>query len=257
MNYTNEEEEKTGLSNEVRETISSNGGKQMRKKVSKYVMVIVLVAILLEAVFTVALFASNRKQAETIKAQQATIDEQNADAFVAETISAETGIKVLTEDMKMIGELATVEYLYTDAAHFTDSKQIKGFNIPFTKKSVLARWNGTIKAGIDVEKVAISADDDKKVITIQMPKAEILSNEVDDESFETLDEDDGLFNKVTVDDTMEIIGDTKDNMEKRAANAGILEEAEANAKELITQILEADETIRENYKVEFEVIEEE
>lgn len=229
----------------------------MKKKASIIIGLIVIILLVAETITVYAVYANSQKKDDKIREQQEIIDEQNSETFVAEEIGAETRIKVLTEEMDIIGELSTVEYLYTDATHFTDARKIKGFKLPLTKKSVLAKWSGTIKAGIKVEKISITEDEKEKIIIVTMPHAEVFSNEVDEDSFETLDEDDGFFNKVTVDDTVNLVEDTKDDMNRRAISAGLLEKAENNAKQIITDFLQVDENIKDNYKIEFEIIDNE
>ena len=55
-----------------------------------------------------------------------------------------------------------------------------------------------------------------------MPNAEILSHEIDNNSIETLDEKDGLFNPVKVEDVRQFDTVSKDAMEDRAIENGIL-----------------------------------
>ncbi|HIT64986.1 MAG TPA: DUF4230 domain-containing protein [Candidatus Ventrimonas merdavium] len=62
----------------------------------------------------------------------------------------------------------------------------------------MAKWEGTIKAGIEITDITAEVDETNKVITVYLPKAKILSHEIDDESFETLDEKAGLFNPIEV-----------------------------------------------------------
>ena len=57
-------------------------------------------------------------------------------------------------------------------------------------KSFIAKWEGSIKAGIDISKVIVEKDDME--IVIYIPKAEILSHEIISDSIETLDEKDGI-----------------------------------------------------------------
>lgn len=101
----------------------------------------------------------------------------------------EVDISVINASIQDIGELATIEYLYTNAGKFEDPKELFGKEVPFeiTTKSFIAKWDGTIKAGIDISKVVAEENKISKEITIYIPKAKILSHEIDDESVETLD----------------------------------------------------------------------
>ena len=67
-----------------------------------------------------------------------------------------------------IRELATVTYAYTNMAQFENSNDFYGVKIPFTTKSFILTYDGTIKAGVDLEaaEVAISGD----TVTVTLPE---------------------------------------------------------------------------------------
>ena len=122
------------------------------------------------------------------------------------------------------------------------------------KKSFVAKWDGIIKSGIKVEEIIVEINDTKKEIVIHMPKAEILSHEIDDDSIETLDEKDGLFNPVKVEDVRQFDAVSKEAMEERAIENGILEKASENAKEIIEKLVNDDVVQEQGYIITFEEI---
>ena len=63
---------------------------------------------------------------------------------VYEEASKEVDIRLINSEIQNIGELATIEYMYTDAGKFEDPKSLFGKNIPFTTKSFIAKWDGVI-----------------------------------------------------------------------------------------------------------------
>ena len=73
-----------------------------------------------------------------------------------------------------------------------------------------------------------------------MPNAEILSHEIDNNSIETLDEKDGLFNPVKVEDVRQFDTVSKDAMEDRAIENGILDKALKNAEDIIEKLVNSD-----------------
>lgn len=173
---------------------------------------------------------------------------------VYEEASKQVDISVINAEIQDIGELATVEYLYTDAAKFEDPKKLFGKELPFefTTKSFVVKWDGVIKAGVDITQVTEEADDTEKKIVVKLPKAKILSNDIDDDSVEVLDEKDGLFNSIKVEDVKSFDAVSKDDMEQRAIDQGILEKASQNAKEMIEHLIQNDVTEESGYTVEFE-----
>lgn len=189
-------------------------------------------------------------------------DIKKYEAIVADlqtvTLQKEDGPKIdlalIKSELKDIGELATVEYLYTDAGRFEDPKKLFGTNIPFTTKSFILKWNGVIKAGIDITRIIPSIDDTAKEIIIHMPEPTILSHNIDDETVEVLNEKDGLFNHVTIEDIIEFNMSSKEDMERRAIDNGLLIKASDNAKSIIEKIVYNDVVKEAGYTVKFETI---
>ncbi|WP_075680636.1 DUF4230 domain-containing protein [Roseburia sp. 831b] len=189
-----------------------------------------------------------------IKKLEGEVDRLSDPVAVYEEASKQVDISVINAEIQDIGELATVEYLYTDAAKFEDPKKLFGKELPFefTTKSFVVKWDGVIKAGVDITQVTEEADDTEKKIVVKLPKAKILSNDIDDDSVEVLDEKDGLFNSIKVEDVKSFDAVSKDDMEQRAIDQGILEKASQNAKEMIEHLIQNDVTEESGYTVEFE-----
>lgn len=174
--------------------------------------------------------------------------------IVVNPIAPEIKLDVIKTDLKEIGELATVEYLYTNAGIYEDVHNFLNIDIPFTKKTFTMKWDGVIKAGIDVNEIDIVENKEEKSLLVTLPKARILSHTPDRESVEVLNEKDGLFNRVHVEDQTAFESVCDNEMEQRAIENGILDKAQENAKNLILNFLEDIPSIVESeYKIEFEV----
>jgi hypothetical protein len=106
--------------------------------------------------------------------------------------------KEIEGKMQEISDLATYKYGYTNTASQESNLKIKNWNIPFTTKRFLVRYDGEIKAGVDLSKVSVSVTEN--LIEISMPKAAILSHEIDEKSLEVLDETKNLFNRIQIED---------------------------------------------------------
>lgn len=159
----------------------------------------------------------------------------------------------IVDEVQSIGELATVKYIYTDMGKFEDTQQFQGYDIPLTTKSFILSWNGTIKAGIDASEIGLDVDEASKTILVRIPSAKILSHETDESSVRVFDESNNVFNPITLDDYSTFFATSKSEMEQRALDSGILDEAIENAESVILRILESDETISSLYTVSFEV----
>lgn len=170
-----------------------------------------------------------------------------------EAIPTINSIQVVN-DIQSIGELATIKYIYTDMGKFENTQQFKGYDIPLTTKSFILSWNGTIKAGVDTKEITINVNEDNKTILVHIPKATILSHETDENSVEIFDENNNIFNPITLEDYNSFFAESKLEMEQRALDNGLLDEAIENAKNVISQILTSDENIKNLYTINFELI---
>lgn len=230
------------------------------KRNKRKIMIVVIVAIvLLVTIFSIFIKGYNSakgKYEDKIAKLEEEIERLSDPVAAYEEASKEINIGVINTQIQDIGELATQEYLYTDAGKYSDPKQLWGMDVPFTTKSFIAKWDGCIKAGVKVEKITAEIIEANKEIVVHIPKAEILSHEIDEDSFETLDEKDGLFNPIEIDDIREFDAMSKEAMEKRAIENGILDKAFENAKDIIYKLINTDVVVEQGYNIRFEVIEE-
>ncbi len=242
-----------------------NRGESQLHSSSRYKSMLIKIAIIIAvllAVVSAIFFKGYASAAEKYESIIQELEEENkrlsAPPVVYEEVSEGVDIGLINAEIQDIGELATVEYLYTDAGKFEDPKELFGKEIPFsfTTKTFIAKWDGRIKAGVDISKVTAEVHDWNKKIVVHIPKAEILSHQIDDESIETLDERDGLFNPIKIDDIREFDAVNKDAMEQRAIENGILDKAFENAKSIIYKLVNTDVVEELGYTVTFEVMEE-
>lgn len=223
--------------------------KMIKWGISLVVLIVVILAIFFKG------YSNATKKYEDIVADLKQQIEELSDPVAPYTVATkEVTIDLIESEIKDIGELATIEYLYTDAGKFEDAKQLFGLNVPFTTKSFIAKWDGIIKAGVKIDQIIVEINDANKEIIIHIPNAEILSHEINNDSIETLDEKDGLFNKITVGDTREFDAVSKDAMTERAIENGILDKAFENAKEIIGKLVNNDVVQEQGYIIKFEVI---
>jgi hypothetical protein len=227
----------------------------LRKLKRSLIGVLVLVCLFAAAI-AAAWFSGHshaRRQAETDKELTIRVDE--VEDTVPTPTDPEINLQILYSEINDIGELATVEYLFTDAAKYSESMQYDGWDIPFTEKSFVLKWNGVIKAGVDLKRIRITVDEENKNITVSMPAAKILSYEVDNDSIEVLDERDNIFNSISVDDKTRFDATTEDAMKQRAIKNGLLNKAQENAEVIIKRLLTTDPAIGSRFHINF-IIEE-
>ena len=223
--------------------------KEVKSK-AKLIIFLVIVIVILSLILGIVILnhRTNKYKAEAKKAK-AEVQEMLDEAVLLEKVSKTITTEEIESTMEQIGELATIEYIYTDAGKFEDSNQIKGFNIPFTKKSFIIKWSGTIKAGINLEDVKTEIDEGDKKITVYIPESEILSHTHDPNGFEILDESNNIFNPIEVDDVNTFTVDNDRFTEQKAIDKGLLEKADANAKAIIENSILSNAIVSENYEL--------
>lgn len=145
----------------------------------------------------------------------------------------EVTTRYITGKLDDIGELTTQQITYSA------EQSVEEGTIPFiTKKGFTMKYNATMKAGIEFEKMAIANKKEKVIVTI--PHAKVLSNQVDAKSIEFVDEKNALFNWKTEEDVADALAlaeaDVEDN--PTVDYEELLERADKHAEELIHKLLD-------------------
>ena len=115
------------------------------------------------------------------------------------------------------------------------------------------KWNGTISAGIDMSEVSISTNKAGNKLIVTVPSVKILAFTIDKESFVLLDEQNNLFNPISLEDLLELDVEIEEKMKSRALDNNLLRTAQNNVKLLILDVLRSDPTIGSFYEIDFKV----
>ena len=146
----------------------------------------------------------------------------------------------LEEDLKSIGKLETQEYTYTLVRSIEDPPK-KLFNlikIPFTSRKVVFTCSGTLIAGIDFENVKIDKNDTAKIITVILPRADELSNNIDLNSCQVYDERTGLFaGSYNLSDYVSELAECEEEGRRKAKEHDIFTKADNQAKILMDNLI--------------------
>lgn len=223
------------------------------KRKTTFITIVSILAILLVAILIISFVLKSYQN--KINEMADLIEQYEAKAAVYEKASEEVSFAVLEASIQDVGKLVSAEYLYTDVGKYEDVKQVWGVDVALTKKSFLVKWSGVITAGIDLSKASITANELNKSITVSLPKAEIISHDPDNESFETIDEKSGLFNPISVDDVRKFDLVSETSMIERAISSSLLDRAEKNAELIISEMINSNPQIQENYSVKIEFVE--
>ena len=178
------------------------------------------------------LLEKEKEQESVQKAEPAESSEKKV--FLKDiTLTGET----IQSGLRDIGKLCTAEYYFTHVETFESQIDLFGLKIPGTKSSYVYSYDGKILAGVDFTKITVDKDDRSKTILISFPEAEIISTEIDQDSFTLYGEKKGLFNPFEVEDFALSQSDMVRMEEERALNDGLLKRAEENAEQILSNFL--------------------
>ena len=149
---------------------------------------------------------------------------------------------IIANKLSDISELSILEYRYKNAASLDrDSNTLKFFksdiDIPFTEKRLIVTYEGIVKMGPDMSQAQVEMDGKK--VKVAIPHSKILSHELDEDSFEYLLQDSGLFNPLKPEDDGALRKEQKGVIEKSIEENGLLDEADQKAKEQVTNFFAA------------------
>ena len=221
----------------------------------KNVILVLIIVLMIKLIFGPKSFSAT---AETIKAAfLKTLDTKNMEevstevtgkVIQTETKLTETTVKEVTQKAE---KMVTQEVEYEKIGHLTKSKKVLGKNIPLTKDDILFTFKATIYIGVDLEKAEYEVDNEKKVISITLPEAEIIAHEVDDESFEYHTIKDSFLTSSSMDEYMDEVAKLKNKKETELIEEGkIFEETTQQAESILERLLLMNDDTKE-FKVEF------
>ena len=147
------------------------------------------------------------------------------------TISSE----LIASRLTGISELASLEYAYTNVGKFENQQNFYGWKVPLTTKNFIITYDGVMKMGIKGEGIKIDVKDNKIIVSV--PDAEILSHEIKEDSVELFDQSQSIFNQILITDYTSFASDRKKDMEQKAIDNGLLEDAQERAKEQLALLI--------------------
>lgn len=135
-----------------------------------------------------------------------------------------------------IAELSTEEYVFTNIGKFEeDAYKLFGWNVPFTDSNFLVSYDGVVKAGVkDFSAIKVDVDDAEQVVRVSIPKVEVTSASIDQDSVVPYDQSLNPFNQITVEDTAGFFAAETKVAEDKAVELGLLDRAQDRVEELMT-----------------------
>ena len=144
-------------------------------------------------------------------------------------VRTETKLALVDRQLSYCQELVTAKYRYSDIITLKKSSG-------FAKSYSIIKYTGLIRAGLaDITDVSYSVSLDGKTITLSVPAAEILGNEVVSQG--VFDEKQSVFVPISTQEIFDEIEKAKAEAVEDMIAEGVLDEARDYAVRVITQFM--------------------
>ena len=144
-------------------------------------------------------------------------------------VKTENKLALVDRQLSYCQELVTAKYRYSDIITLKKSAG-------FSKSYSIIKYTGLVRAGIaDITDISYSVSLDGKTITLSVPQAEVLGNEIVSQS--VFDEKQSVFVPISTQEIFDEIDKAKAEAVEDMIAEGVLEEAREYAVRVITQFM--------------------
>lgn len=202
--------------------------KQHRNQI--YIGVTIIASIL---VLVLCLDFKIRRDAERNEAAMTatTIKEKEKKDKVVISVSTDT----IQDGLANMGVLITQEYYFTQVEKYAKEKTFLKFIT--SSSEFMYSYDGAVMAGIDFEKIEIKTDEDRKIITVDMPDSEVQAVTIDKDTFKIYSEKDSLWNPLKLEDYNISLVEFEDAAKEKAIASGILGRSDEQARNLVREFI--------------------
>lgn len=160
-----------------------------------------------------------------------TIKEKEKKDKVVISVSTDT----IQDGLANMGVLITQEYYFTQVEKYAKEKTFLKFIT--SSSEFMYSYDGAVMAGIDFEKIEIKTDEDRKIITVDMPDSEIQAVTIDKDTFKIYSEKDSLWNPLKLEDYSISLVEFEDAAKEKAIASGILGRSDEQARNLVREFI--------------------
>lgn len=153
---------------------------------------------------------------------------------------------ILEASIQALGLMDTASNYYTHVSTNFESKELFGIAIPGTGNSYVIIADGKITAGVDFSLAKVTFDEEKGEFTVRLPKAKVLTNVLDKDSWQYFDEKGDVFKPLTVEEVGDSYNDIAKEEEEKAIARGLLDDAEKMAQTIAMNYLSENAAVGDN-----------
>lgn len=161
----------------------------------------------------------------------------------AEEPATKTSTEIIEQRFETAAKLETAKCISTCVDRYEDEVNMKkdwnipiNFNVPFTKKSLIVSYVGTVSAGIeDLTQAKIAETEDS--IKVTLPKIKVFDVTIKNDSLEVIEEKSKGSNKLSIEEFNDSQIRIKEKIKQQAIDNQLVEMAQTNAETLIKGLL--------------------
>jgi len=213
----------------------------LKEKRKLWIYLIALCVVLLAVVVLIIWHGGRSKAPEPLAAvtprptQQVVVRERPVEKLVE--VEKEVTVEEIRSGLNDMGFLLTEEYYFTEVLRFSSIKKLFSIELGITESSYLASYDGVVSAGVDFASIRLQRDEERGVITVELPAAQIRDVDIDPQSFQLYSEKAGLGNPVSAADFNSSLVELEESAREKALERGLLDRADENARRIIRNFI--------------------
>ena len=203
----------------------------MKHNATRIYIAVTAAALVLAAILLLNYEINRRaEESETVKTATTVAEKEKKDKVLIST-SSET----IRDGLANMGVLITQEYYFTQVETYTKEKNI--FLIIPSSSGFMYSYDGAVLAGVDFEKIGVQTDEDRKVVTVDLPPSEIQAVTIDRDTFKIYSEKESIWNPLKLEDYNISLAEFEDAAKEKALGSGILERSDQQAQKLVSEFI--------------------
>ena len=203
----------------------------MKHNANRIYIAVTAAALVLAAILLLNYEINRRaEESETVKTATTVAEKEKTDKVLIST-SSET----IRDGLANMGVLITQEYYFTQVETYTKEKNI--FLIIPSSSGFMYSYDGAVLAGVDFEKIGVQTDEDRKVVTVDLPPSEIQAVTIDRDTFKIYSEKESIWNPLKLEDYNISLAEFEDAAKEKALGSGILERSDQQAQKLVSEFI--------------------
>ena len=203
----------------------------MKHNANRIYIAVTAAALVLAAILLLNYEINRRaEESETVKTATTVAEKEKKDKVLISTSS-----DTIRDGLSNMGVLITQEYYFTQVETYTKEKNI--FLIIPSSSGFMYSYDGAVLAGVDFEKIGVQTDEDRKVVTVDLPPSEIQAVTIDRDTFKIYSEKESIWNPLKLEDYNISLAEFEDAAKEKALGSGILERSDQQAQKLVSEFI--------------------